>query len=147
MSHHDHQFIFTPGLWLGEGKVSFTASPETLQFYTRWEVRENTAKGIPCIQTVEMQGLGDSVRNAYTFFLEEEGKMRIFLQNEMMEKTIGTGVVSVKSIAWEFRGYDNFEGYEVYELQEDGAYKLHAEYSSPDQFRTIIDGRIWRKQD
>jgi hypothetical protein len=38
-----------------------------------------------------------------------------------------------------------FEGFEVYEQQENGDYFLHAEYGSPDQFRTIIEGLIWRK--
>lgn len=40
MSEKD--FIFIPSLWLGEGKISFTASQEFLKFYTKWEINEDT---------------------------------------------------------------------------------------------------------
>jgi hypothetical protein len=67
------------------------------------------------------------------------------LENELLGKVKGAGVIDEKTIAWEFHGTGGLEGFEVYELQDNGDYMMHAEYSSPDQFRTIIDGRIWKK--
>jgi hypothetical protein len=63
----------------------------------------------------------------------------------MLGSVQGKGIIDAKTIAWEFRGHPDFEGFEVYELQENGDFMLHAEYSSLDQIRTIIDGRIWKK--
>jgi hypothetical protein len=54
-------------------------------------------------------------------------------------------VIDAKTIAWEFRNNEEFQGFEVYELQENGDYMLHAEYSTSEDFRTIIDGRVWQK--
>ena len=67
------------------------------------------------------------------------------LENELLGTVKGTGVIDENTIAWEFHGTGGLEGFEVYELQDNGDYMMHAEYSSPDQFRTIIDGRIWKK--
>ena len=70
---------------------------------------------------------------------------QVELVSELLGSIRGKGVVDSKILAWEFRGHPEFEGFEVYELQENGDYSLHAEYTSIDQFRTIIDGRIWKK--
>jgi hypothetical protein len=39
-----------------------------------------------------------------------------------------------------------FEGFEVYEKQENGDYFLHGEYGEPHLFRTIVEGLIWCKK-
>ena len=70
----------------------------------------------------------------------------IWIENDQMVRVGGKGVIDPKKIAWEFRGKDNFEGFEVYELVDNGDYQMHAEYASGDQFRTIINGRIWKKE-
>ena len=57
----------------------------------------------------------------------------------------GTGVISPKLIAWEDRHDIDSEGFDVYELQPDGNYIMHAEFISTVQYRTIVDGRIWKK--
>ena len=31
-------FLFEPGLWIGEGHVQFSSSPEQVKFYTRWKI-------------------------------------------------------------------------------------------------------------
>jgi len=52
-----------------------------------------------------------------------------------------------KTVAWEFSNKElGFEGFEIYELQEDGNYITRGEYVSIDQLRTIIEGKIWKKQ-
>ncbi len=63
-----------------------------------------------------------------------------------MGKVQGEGVISDKVIAWEFRMSDiGFEGIEIYEKQEDNTYSMHAEYATNDQFRTLIQGKVWKQ--
>lgn len=141
-----HEFIFNPGQWVGEGRITFSASPELVRFYTSWWIEKPDEKGgIRCQQRVEMQGSEETVNN--NFFVNDvtPAKFKIELENDLIGKVQGLGVIDAKTIAWEFRGNAGLEGFEVYELQDNGDYMLHAEYSSPDQFRTIIDGRVWKR--
>ena len=140
-----HDFLFKPGLWIGEGKVTFSASPETLRFYTKWTIEEEVDKKIICYQHVEMEGGDSNVFNTFIFSGILPTSFSVELTSEMLGSVQGKGVIDAKTIAWEFRGHPDFEGFEVYELQENGDFMLHAEYSSADQIRTIIDGRIWKK--
>jgi hypothetical protein len=71
----------------------------------------------------------------------------ITLENVLLGSVNGKGLVDEKMIAWEFRedgSGTGFEGYEVYELQNDGTYIMRAEYSTDDQMRTIVQGNIWK---
>lgn len=140
-----HDFIFQPGQWIGEGKITFSSSPEHLHFYTKWMIAPPTDHHIHCQQKVETQGSDDQVLNDFKVSDASASSFRIELKNEHVGKVVGQGVIDAKTIAWEFRGNNQIEGFEVYELQDNGDYMVHAEYSSSDQFRTIIDGRIWKK--
>ncbi len=141
-------FIFSPGLWIGEGKITFTASPEVLNFFTRWETKPGDKEGeLQCVQQVEMQGVDDKVVNRFKFFNVKPKSFAVTLENDLVGIVKGKGVLAANEIAWEFRGHPNFEGFEVYRLKDNGDYTVHAEFASPDQFRTIINGRIWRKAD
>lgn len=139
-----HEFIFLPGNWIGEGKITFSASPERLRFYTKWFVEEKESGQISCQQHVEMEGRDANVINRFTFSSILPESFSIELSSDLMGTLNGKGLIDSKTIAWEFRSPD-FEGFEVYELQDNGDYMLHAEYISTEQFRTIIDGRIWPK--
>lgn len=142
---NSHKFIFAPGQWIGEGRITFSASTEHLRFYTKWVI-ENEEKGsVRCQQDVEMEGGEDRVFNGFLFSNILPNSFAIELTNELLGSVTGKGVIDSKTIAWEFRGHPEFEGFEVYELQENGDYMLHAEYATTEQFRTIIDGRIWKK--
>lgn len=138
-------FIFTPGFWLGEGKITFSASAEFLKFYTKWEIVEETPAVIKAKQIVEMQGVEEQVINMFTFKDIKPASFTVLLENNIVGKISGTGLRDKNVIAWEFQGQLTFEGFEAYEQQENGDYFLHAEYGSPDQFRTIVEGLIWRK--
>lgn len=141
-----HDFIFNPGRWVGEGRISFSSSRDHLRFYTSWWIeKEEKSDVMRCQQQVEMQGAENVVCNQFLIEKISADKFKIQLENEMLGYVEGSGVIDSQTIAWEFRNNGNTEGFEVYELQENGDYMLHAEYSSPDQFRTIIDGRIWKK--
>lgn len=141
-----HAFLFQPGEWLGEGKVTFSASPDVLRFYTRWNVADVSGGLILCQQLVEMQDQLESIHNAFCLTDIKEESFSIELSNDIIGSVGGKGIIDTKTIGWEFRHKDIFEGYEVYELESNGNYLLHAEYASPEQFRTIIDGKIWLKR-
>lgn len=140
-----HHFIFNTGTWLGEGMIKFSSSPEQIKFYTKWEIPLHTQEKITCSQTVEMTGVEEQVKNTFNFFHIKSRSFSIEIENDLVGKVQGKGLKDEKTIAWEFTGNSDFEGFEVYELQDNGDYLLHAEYASTDQFRTIIDGRIWKK--
>lgn len=140
-----HDFIFKEGIWIGEGKVQFSTSPEQIHFYTKWVVNKIEKNQIQCQQQVEMRGGGDSVFNHFTFSDIKDSTFTIALENEILGMATGKGTFNENNIAWEFRNHSDFEGFEVYELQENGEYILHAEYISTDQHRTTIDGRLWKK--
>jgi hypothetical protein len=142
-----HPFIFHPGNWIGKGKVSFSISPEVLHFYTKWVVDATTPYGIQSSQIVEIQGNEPSMQNKFIITEITTDKFSIDLENDILGKVRGYGIFDNKNIGWEFHGQGGLEGFEIYELQENGDYRLHAEYTSPDQFRTLIDGRLWKKTD
>ncbi|MFA6917127.1 MAG: hypothetical protein WC222_12070 [Parachlamydiales bacterium] len=139
-----HTFLLQPGIWLGEGKVTFTASPDQLQFYTRWEISPPQAGIIALKQVVEMKE-GDTIHNNYILSGLTENSFIIELTNDVLGTVIGKGIIDENKVAWEFRAQESFEGYEVYQLQTNGEYILHAEYASPEQYRTIIDAHLWPK--
>lgn len=140
-----HTFIFQKGDWIGEGKIAFSASPEQIKFYTKWTIESASPSEIRCLQQVEMHGTTDQVRNHLTFMKIVEGAFEVELENDLVGKIFGKGIIDGKNIAWEYRNQEKFEGFEVYERLENGDYLMHAEYASEEQFRTIIDGRIWLK--
>jgi hypothetical protein len=139
-----HEFLFQTSRWIGEGRITFSASSDRLHFYTSWLI-EKKGDIFHCEQHVEMQGSDNVVTNFYVIKDLDEKKFNIHLDNELLGKVEGSGLIDKKTIAWEFKENPLLEGFEVYELQENGDYMVHAEYSSTEQFRTIIDGRIWKK--
>jgi len=140
-----HGFIFAPGDWLGEGEVSFSASEERLKFHTLWQVFHNETDPIELRHTVEIVGVPDKVVNKLEVDQLSDSGFRLFLTNDMVDRVEGKGLVEPDKIGWEFRGEPGFEGIELYTLKEDGSYSVHAEYLSSEQFRTVIDGRIWKR--
>lgn len=141
-----HEFLFKPDTWIGEGKITFSVSPDHIKFYTRWNpiiIQKETA--LQWVQEVEMQGNMDKVSNSFMIQPLTDKTFAISLENELIGKATGKGVIDPNKIAWEIKSVDTFHGFEVYELQENGDYMFHAEYVAQDNFRTIIDGRIWQK--
>lgn len=142
-----HQFIFTPTVWLGEGALQFTASQEKLRFFTRWVFDADKGGVITALQKVEISEAGQAVRNSFRFFDFDAGSFQVELRNELIGQALGKGVFDSRRLAWEFRCPEiGFEGYEVYELEtEQKRYKHKAEYASPDQLRTTVNGHVWLK--
>lgn len=140
-----HHFIFEAATWIGEGKITFSTSPEHVNFYVKWIVQKLDHGKIKCDQQVEMQGVEENTFNSIIFSDIDPEKFKISLENNLLGKILGNGVIDDQTIGWEYRGDPEFEGFEIYTLQDNDEYNLHAEYTSTDQYRTIIDGRIWKK--
>lgn len=138
-------FVFIPSIWLGEGKISFQNSSEFLKFYTKWDITEKSSGIMQAVQTVEIIGVNEQVINTFLFQDISPTSFTVILENSVIGQLSGTGIRGEHLIAWEFKNQLTCEGFEVYEQQENGDYFLHAEYGSPPQFRTVIEGLIWRK--
>lgn len=142
-----HNFLFHPEEWIGDGTITFNEFGHGLKFYTRWKVFDSTKTEVSCSQEIEVEGLMDKTQNRFTLSEIKPGSFSITLENESLGKVIGKGVMDDKTVAWEFSNKElGFEGFEIYELQADGNYVTRGEYVSIDQLRTIIEGKIWKKQ-
>lgn len=142
----DHLFIMQPKAWLGEGSIKLNMVDEELAFFTKWNMSPcNEVGEIECLQQIQVKGMADIMHNRFVIKDLNTGSFAIELENQALGKIQGTGIVSDKVIAWEFRIKDlGFEGFEFYELQSDKSYLMRAEYSTADQFRTIISGKVWQ---
>lgn len=92
-----------------------------------------------------MHGVDEKVSNHFVITPLSDTTFAISLENDIVGKAFGKGVIDPKKIAWEIQSPDTFHGYEIYELQENGDYLMHAEYVAQDNFRTLIDARVWQK--
>jgi hypothetical protein len=141
-----HNFLLSPGIWLGQGKITFNSTVDSIEFFTKWIVLESD-QSMTCNQEVEMKGIEGKVENLYVVSKITPESFMIALDNELVGKVQGRGVIDPKNIAWEIRGQQDFEGFESFELQDNGEYVFHSEFLSPEQFRTIIDGHLWKKSE
>lgn len=143
-----HLFLLEPKNWLGEGKISLSMSDEELDFYTRWNATAKDPQGeIAAQQEVQIKGMSDVMHNQFVITDLTPTHFIIELENAALGTITGKGIIKDNLIAWEFRDQElGFEGFEFYEKQEDGSYLMRAEYSTPDQYRTTIKGKIWEKK-
>lgn len=139
-----HRFLWEPGNWTGEGEITFSEASDRLRFSTRWTVKSEDAGVIAASQKIEVEGVSEKMENDFVFADFNDQKFAVELDNQLLGCIYGSGLVDGKVIAWEFRADDQqgVEGFEIYELQEDGSYSMRAEYVSSDQFRTIIEGKL-----
>ncbi|MBI3508240.1 MAG: hypothetical protein HY069_01200 [Chlamydiia bacterium] len=140
-----HPFIFNPGNWFGEGKITLNLVEEELVFNTNWAVQAKDFAGkVTCAQEIQIHGLSENMRNDLNFYDFHPNTFSVDMENPNIGRIVGTGVYDDKTIAWEFRNNDmNFEGYETYSLQSDGSYQMKGEYVTSDQFRTQIEARLY----
>ena len=141
----NHTFILSPGTWRGEGKILLNMVEEELIFNTNWAVLNKDFAGkVTCAQDIQIHGLSENMRNELTFYDFQEKTFAVDMENQNVGHIVGQGVYDDKTIAWEFRNNDmNFEGFETYDLQSDGSYLMKGEYVTSDQFRTLIEARLW----
>lgn len=143
----NHAFIFSPGLWRGEGKIVLNMVEEELIFSTQWAVQNKDFAGkVSCAQEIQIQGLSENMRNELSFYNFENNTFTVDMENPNVGRIIGAGVYDDKVVGWEFRNNDmSFEGFETYTLQPDGSYTMKGEYVTSDQFRTRIEAHIMLK--
>lgn len=149
MKEQQHPFIFAPSSWLGEGKIQLNMVDEELAFFTRWNINNKDPSGkIEGVQEIQVKGLSDIMFNQFGFYDLTSSSFLIDLENPALGKVTGSGLITDKVIAWEFRANDiGFEGFEFYERQSDNSYLMRAEYATSDQFRTVIKGKVWQQVD
>lgn len=142
-----HAFLLEPGAWLGQGKIQLNMVAEELTFSTRWNIGLSDATGrIECLQEIQVKGLSDIMHNQFAMYNFTSGEFVIDLENQALGKIIGKGLVNDKVIAWEFRIEEmGFDGFEFYEKIDEKNYLMRAEYATSDQFRTLIEGKIWQE--
>lgn len=142
-----HGFIFDAGKWLGEGKITLNMMDEELPFYTKWRVPTSDDIGrIECVQEIQIAGVADLMLNEFAFYDRSKDAFNIELENQSLGKVVGKGMIKDHLIGWEFRLNNlGFEGFEFYEKEGEDSYLMHAEYSTTDEFRTVIHGRIWKQ--
>lgn len=138
-------FVFAKGIWLGEGKITFSASSEFIKFYVKWQISEDENRVMKATQTIQMLGIEEKSINELTFFDIQADSFKVQLENENVGKVLGRGIYHKNLIAWELKKDTTFEGFETYERRENGDFFLHAEYGKNDIYRTIIDGLVWSK--
>lgn len=141
-----HAFIFAPGVWEGSGTISFSMLEEVLEFNTTWLVLPKEEGNFYFNQEIEIKTFPEKMRNRFTLHPLSDSAFDIVLENQIVNKVVGSGLIDPMTIAWEFRRKDqDFEGFEIYELQPDGSYKMRAEFTSGDNMRTFVSGTIARK--
>lgn len=137
-------FIFEPGVWEGRGEISFSMAEDRLPFQMRWTVQPDIEGKHLFSQSVEVEEFTENMRNNFCVSEVKEDSFVIELENHLVGKVEGKGVLSPEVIAWEFRENEQgFEGFEIYEKVE-GGYKMRAEFSAGDGLRTLIHGEIQR---
>jgi len=148
MDSNLHNFIFNPGAWMGEGRILLNMVEEELSFLTNWNILGKDFAGkVQCLQEIQINGISENMKNDIYFYDFGPRTFCVEMDSPNIGRVVGTGVHDDKVIAWEFRENDmNFEGYETYHLQPDGSYVMQAEYVTTDQFRTLIDGKIWQQK-
>ncbi|MBS3903887.1 MAG: hypothetical protein KGZ39_01000 [Simkania sp.] len=141
-----HLFLMQPLAWLGEGLIKLNMVDEELSFFTRWSMSPRSEIGeIECLQEIQIKGMTDIMHNQFIIRDFTSNSFSIELENQALGKIQGSGIISDKVIAWEFRVRElGFEGFEFYEKQHDNSYIMRAEYATTDQFRTVINGRVWQ---
>lgn len=138
------RFILTPGIWLGEGKITLSTSPEELRFYTKWEIEQATPTSLKALQLVEIEGVKGQLINR--FYIDEitADAFVIWLENEHIPLIQGAGSLTPTFLSWNFLAEDRLVGKESYQQQPNGDYLLTAEYVSASH-RTTISGHLWKK--
>lgn len=142
-----HDFLFQSGVWLGEGKISFSASPNIINFYTRWKIFLPSEDEVRAVQNIELEGVKEHVINYYDIKEMTSESFKLFMSNDNIGEHQAKGTLSPEKIFWAYYKEGNLQGFETYSIQPNGEYIFHAEYISMEGDKTIVEGRLWAKQE
>lgn len=141
-----HAFILQPGRWEGKGTITFTMAEDVLNFTMTWTVLPEDNGRIHFSQEIDIDTFAEKMHNHFYAEKVTPSSFEIILENNIAGKVLGKGVIDAKVVAWEFARKDQeFEGFEVYELQGDGSYNMRAEFTAGDGLRTKVKGSIEKK--
>lgn len=148
-----HTFVFTPGIWLGIGKLSFNFSPNKIKFYMKWIISPISQENvIQCEQIIEAEGSDESIINEYRLMPTSLNSFDIQLRSNILGIVNGKGIIDGETINWEyttpvpFEDTSGFSGEEVYTLQSNGEYLFKGEFRTNGDSSTLIEGKIWKKE-
>lgn len=111
----------------------------------RWTVLPREDNEIFFNQVIDVESFSEHMRNQFCIWDITETQFEIRLENHLIGKVTGSGIISPTVIAWEFRNPDQeLQGFEVYEKQADGSYKMRAEFTAGEGLRTCVRGFIER---
>ena len=119
---------------------------EKLKFFSKWRVQPIDEEGkIECSQKIEISSIAEEMHNHFTLFEIGKEAFKVTLESQSVGKVEGQGIIRPKLISWELRqGAEGVDGFEFFELDGE-EYKHHAEYATGQDYRTVIDGKIWKK--
>lgn len=116
---------------------------DELDFTMRWTILPMEDETIYFNQQISIPDLGQTMKNNFSLSLSGPKAFTIELENQMVGKVRGKGVIDPTIIAWEFREPNQaFDGFEIYELQEGNHYKMRAEFTGGEGLRTYVNGTI-----
>jgi hypothetical protein len=139
----EHSFIFTPGNWNGKGTITFSMAEDELAFQMHWKVKPMENDRIQFTQLIQVEGFPDSMLNTFCIFELKSDSFVIELENQIIGIVRGTGLRNDQHLAWEFKNRKQaFEGYEIYEIQENGDYRMCAEFTAGTGLYTHVKGVI-----
>jgi hypothetical protein len=134
--------------WLCQGKIKINVVQDELSFCARWVVSKSEESEVICTQEIEVEGMEDKIENKLHITNIKDGKFDIVVQNDIWGEATGTGRIYPEKIAWEVRKHGpGFEGLEIYSLAEDGKYTIRSDFMTPNEYRSHIEGAIWKKSD
>lgn len=143
---YQHDFILSPSIWLGRGEIQLSNVDQISQYSTRWDFSNKNSLGvIESSQKIQLNNAADLMYNHLLFFNMTSDKFHVQFDHPLMGTICGKGIITAILIAWELRSIKlGFDGLEFYEKQNDGSYRVYAEYTSLKQTRAIIKGKVWK---
>lgn len=139
-----HPFLFTSGFWEGEGIITFSMAEDRLPFTTRWTIAPEDEGKISFFQEIFLSDVPEKMHNRFSISGIADHSFQIELENSLIGKVKGVGLLNPKVIAWEFRNTpQGFEGFEIYEFcPEDESYKMRAEFTGGEGYRTYVAANL-----
>ncbi len=145
-NNYQHDFILSPSIWIGRGEIQLSNVNKISQYSTRWDFSHKNSLGIiESSQKIQLKNFAELMHNQLLFFDLASDKFHVQFDHPSMGTVYGKGIITAILIAWEFRSIKlGFEALEFYEKQNDGSYRVYAEYTSLEQTRAIIKGKVWK---
>lgn len=142
---HSSLFLFTPGIWIGEGTIYIGTASTPIRFFTKWTIQLLGKDRLEAIQRIELQGVAEHITNRYLVSEIHATSFSLTWDTALSPPIHGIGCYSTDSLTWSLMGEEGFQGEEYYLRQNDGSFVFQATYGTDDAFGTRITGHLWLK--